>query len=173
MKYMVPKYIKLFTILLKICNLLQYFQDTFNFVHNDFHHENILIKKDKETPNPYIIDFGFASIETNINGHIYYLTNKANQIAFSKVSDIGNQYNISKSTDIMNLILRLIINCSTYNDLFLYNIFITKFCNYNHTLYNRNLIEDIKKSNNINLVDIYTYSTDYYALFNNICSLPQ
>ena len=84
LKKMAPKYIKLFNILLKICNLLQYFQNTFNFVHNDFHHGNILIKKDEDNPNPYIIDFGFASIETNINEQTYYLTNKINQIPFSK-----------------------------------------------------------------------------------------
>jgi hypothetical protein len=35
------------------------------------------------------------------------------------------------------------------------------------------LIEDIKKSNKINLDDIYTYSTDYYALINYLSSLPK
>ena len=89
------------------------------------------------------------------------------------MSDTTNIYNISKSTDIMHLILRLIFNCNDYNDTLLSNILVRKFFNYNHTTYNGNLLEDIFQKRPFNLEDIYIFSRDYYALFNYIASLPK
>ncbi len=172
---MAIKYINLFKILIKICNLLNYFQDTFNFIHNDFHQGNILVVKDKINPNPYIIDFGFASIETNIHDKMYYLTNKINQIPYSRMSDTENEYNICKSIDIMHLIIRLIIECIRYHDVLLLDILKNKFFKYNHTLYSaNNLLVDILEKPDFNIPnDIYYFTRDYYKLFNHISSLPK
>ncbi len=171
---MAIKYINLFKILTKICNLLNYFQNTFNLIHNDFHQGNILLVKDIMNPNPYIIDFGFASIETLINDKLYYLTNKINQIPYSRMSDTENVYNICKSIDIMHLIMRLIVDCIRYNDVLLLDILKNKFFKYNHTLYSaNNLLVDIFEKPSFNIHDIYYFTRDYYKLFNHISSLPK
>ncbi len=171
---MALKYTNLFKILIKICNLLNYFQNTFNFIHNDFHQGNILVIKDIMNPNPYIIDFGFASIETNIHDKMYYLTNKITQIPYSRMSDTENIYNICKSIDIMHLIIRLIINSNYKNDILFIEILVNKFFKYNHTLYStNNLLADILQKPSFNISDIYIFTRDYYKLFNHISSLPK
>ncbi len=169
---MSPKYIRLFEILLKICNLLNYFQNNFNFIHNDFHIGNILIQKDVSNPNPYIIDFGFASIETNINSKSYYLTNKLNQIIHSRMNDSTNIFNICKSIDIMHLIIRIMLNCQDRDDTLLLNILKDKFFNYNQISYT-NLFDDILIPLQTSIEYIYYFTTDYHGLFNYISSLDK
>ncbi len=92
-----------FTIIKKICEILNYYQVKFGLVHNNFSLENILIDTNL---NPYFINFSSACAELKINGTRKYICIDNNNIPYSKISNSRN--NVSRSTDLFKLFFDII-----------------------------------------------------------------
>ncbi len=92
-----------FTILKKICELLNYFQVKFGLVHNNFTLENILID---DSLNPYFINFGVAAAELKINNERKYICIEPNNILYLKINS-NKPDNIARSTDLFTLLMQI------------------------------------------------------------------
>jgi len=115
--------------------------------------------------NPYIIDFGFASIGFRLNRDLdLYLCSQIDFLPFNKINDITkNAFNIAKSTDLFQLISRitLILTTTKFKDNLIETFYM--FDNNQHNLY------DILKNkcfNNIN--NLYEFATNPYSLMEEI-----
>jgi hypothetical protein len=108
---------ELLKMLIKICDLLYKYQEEFNFIHNNLNLSNIIIYKNK----PYIINFQYSAIECMIHNKPYYLCNEYSSIKYSRISDENNI--MARSTDMLQLMLRLIISFENKNMFTLYSNF--------------------------------------------------
>lgn len=151
-------------ILIKICDILNYYQNNFGFVHNDLHTSNILID---EHNNPYIIDFGFASIGFRLNRDLdLYLCSQIDFLPFNKINDnIKNVFNISKSTDLFQLICRItfILKKTKFKDNLIEAFYM--FDNNQHNLYTT-ILKNKCLYNSIN--NLYEFATNPYSLMEEI-----
>lgn len=111
-----------YNILIQICDILQYYQENYQFVHGDLHLDNILVERD--TGKIYLIDFGRSSIkipilippsenQSTIEKKDFYLVEFMNN---SNISDFPsfdhdfrfNDINKAKAIDLMLLFFRII-----------------------------------------------------------------
>ncbi len=90
-----------YKILIDISKILYFYQKNMNFVHGDFHYNNILIQKDNR--KIWIIDFGFSSIKLN---ELLPLPNTFQMVSIYPYSEdiTYDEVNYSSSIDLFRLI---------------------------------------------------------------------
>jgi len=142
--------IDFFNILLELCNILIFFQDKCCFIHDDFKHENIMIKYHYDSNNNLsfklnIIDFGFSCIIFKINNEKYMLKYINNRDGLNPNLDNPNisifwykkdlftffsrsiyemqlHINVTKYKDIIDILINVLNIDTKYDDNF-YNMF--------------------------------------------------
>jgi hypothetical protein len=106
----------LYMILIRICDILKFYQDNLNFVHGDLHYDNILIENN--TKKIYFIDFGRSSIKVPIDYsevineqtkkfNNWYLVDNIYDISYEQDIEY-NDTNNAKSVDLILLIFRVL-----------------------------------------------------------------
>ncbi len=114
----------IYKLLINICDILNYYQTTINFVHGDLHSNNILIERN--TNKIYLIDFGFSSFNipinysnNNKNFNNWFLVDNTELGIFRQFDQniLYNSINNAKSIDLIILIFDIIKNFNKLNKL--------------------------------------------------------